>query len=73
MLTQLLLAKTLSDRRDYKGKHIRLRQLIDKYPDDFVIDSQQGDIAGVTHIPTGFKIHSPNRVLPVNLKRLSNV
>jgi hypothetical protein len=68
VLQKLLDAKRLSDVRDYKGKHQRLRQLIDKYPDDFFVDSMQGDIVGVTHRPTGFRMHAPIRVLPSSLR-----
>ena len=68
-LTDLLIAKKLSDQKDYKGKHARLRSLIEKYPDDFYIDSQMGDIVGLTH-KTGFRIHAPMKVLPpVKLRR----
>lgn len=68
VLQQLLQMKQLSDRKDYKGKHSRLRSLIESYPDDFFIDSVNGNVAGVTHRPTNFKIHAPLRVLPVNLR-----
>lgn len=68
VLQQLLQAKMMSERKDYKGKHSRLRSLIEQYPDDFFIDSMQGNIAGLTHRPTNFKIHAPLRILPVNLR-----
>jgi hypothetical protein len=72
-LKTLIEAKELSDRKDYKGKHVRLRSLIEQFPDDFFIDSLNGDIAGITHRPTGFKIHAPLKVLPVNLRGFPNV
>lgn len=67
-LRQLLQAKQLSDRKDYTAKHTKLRSLMDRYPDDFYVDSVSGDIAGITHRPTGFKIHAPLRVVPSSLK-----
>lgn len=67
----LLEAKRLSDRRDYRGKHQKLRELIEKYPDDFYIDSQQGNMVGITH-KSGFQIHAPLKILPVKLRGFSN-
>jgi hypothetical protein len=72
-LRGLIEAKQLSDRKDYQGKHTRLRQLIEQYPDDFYVDSLSGDIAGITHAPTGFKIHAPLKVLPVTLRGFKDV
>ncbi len=64
----LLQAKQLSDQKDYHGKHQRLRMLMDRYPDDFFVDSVNNDIAGITHRPTNFKVHVPIRVLPNKLR-----
>lgn len=61
--------KGFSDRRNYRAKHTRLRQLMEKYPSDFYVDSQSGNIVGVTHRPTGFKVHAPMHVLPPGVKR----
>jgi hypothetical protein len=72
-LQSLIEAKQLSDKKDYSGKHQRLRNLIEKYPDDFFIDSINGEIAGITHRPTGFKIHAPMKVLPVKLRGFTDV
>lgn len=73
VLSQLIEAKNLSDKKDYRGKHSKLRQLMQQYPDDFYIDSVNGDIAGITHSGTGFKIHMPIRLLPATLKGFSDV
>ncbi len=72
VIKTLLEAKGLSDVRDYRGKHAKLRSLIEKYPDDFYIDSQLGDIVGITH-RSGFRIHAPIRTLPIKLRRIDNV
>jgi hypothetical protein len=71
-LQQLLVAKRLSDAKDYKGKHAKLRALIEEHPNDFIIDSINGDIAGVTHLPLNFRIHAPLRILPPNIRGLSD-
>jgi hypothetical protein len=74
VLTTLLQAKQLSDMRDYAGKHTKLRELIEKYPDDFTIDSRDDNIVGLTHSKTGFRVHAPLKVLPENFikNRLSD-
>lgn len=61
---QLLEAKSHSDRGDYTSKHRIIRQLMEDSPADFVIDSQEGDILGITHKPTGFRLHVPRIVAP---------
>jgi hypothetical protein len=69
VLVGLQQAKSYSDKRDYYSKHAKLRQLIEKYPSDFYIDSEQGNIVGVTHRPTNFKMHAPRHVLPPGIRR----
>lgn len=64
-LQQLLSAKAESDRRNYNEKHRILRHLMQTYPNDFIIDSEQGDIIGITHNKTGFRIHMPKKYLPM--------
>ena len=63
-LDQLKRAKGLSDQRNYGQKNQVLRQLIQKHPDDFIIDSQEGDIIGITHRPTKFRIHMQRSSFP---------
>lgn len=72
-LSALIQTKQLSDQRNYHDKHLRLRALVDKHPDDFVIDSEKDGILGITHTPTGFQLHVPRRVMPANMKRVDNV
>lgn len=57
-------AKAYSDRGDYPSKHRIIRQMMEESPADFAIDSQQGDILGITHKPTGFKLHVPRLIAP---------
>ena len=61
-LQQLLRAKMESDRKNYEAKHQILRELIDQYPDEFVIDSPEGRYQGTTHTPTKFKMHGPRNI-----------
>lgn len=72
-LIQLLEAKAESDRKNYARKHQILRQLLGQSPEDFLIDSEQGGILGLTHTPTSFRIHLPRRALPVSLPALPPV
>ena len=62
-LPQLLEAKRRSDARDYDAKHRILRKIIAERPDEFEIDSRKGNIYGLTHHPTGFRIHAPTQVV----------
>lgn len=73
IIQQLLQAKQLSDTRAYADKHKQLRAMIDKYPNDFVIDSEKNGIVGITHKPTKFKLHVPLRVVPTNMARIDDV
>lgn len=59
MLQQLLRAKAESDRRNYGAKTTILNNLMKTNQDEFVIDSEQNGIAGLTHEPLNFKIHIP--------------
>lgn len=63
-LADLLEAKKKSDVKDYAYKHRILRSIMERYPDDFFIDSIDGSIAGISHRPTSFKIHMPIAQLP---------
>jgi GH24 family phage-related lysozyme (muramidase) len=60
-LPMLLKAKYLSDKRDYKGKANVMRALLQEEADNFVIDSVDKGIIGLTHKPTGFRMHLPEK------------
>jgi hypothetical protein len=62
-LALLLRAKAESDRRNWAAKHRLLRDLLVRRPEDFVVDSVAGDIAGLTH-RSGFRIHLPLKAFP---------
>lgn len=60
---QLLAAKQESDRRNYKAKHHILQRLTAMNPAAFKVDSQKGGIVGLTHQPSGFRMHAPRNAL----------
>jgi hypothetical protein len=66
----LLRAKKMSDEKNYDEKNNILRGMLEKYPDEFVIDSDlNSNISGITHLPTSFKIHVPRHIIPTSIKR----
>lgn len=65
----LLYAKARSDRKDYGAKHRTLSCLLKRAPGDFYVDSRQGAFVGLTHRPSGFRIHMPSRFLPEGISQ----
>lgn len=72
-LQQLLEAKRVADLHDYKTKAMIIQGLLSRYPNDFVIDSSDARIAGITHLPTGFRFHLPHSKIPVKLKKIEEM
>jgi hypothetical protein len=68
ILKQLLLAKQHSDKRDYVVKHQIMKRLMRDNKQDFYVDSTEGNIYGVTHKPTGFRIHVPRNSMSIRQK-----
>lgn len=64
IISQLLEAKDASDVGMYTKKNRILRKLVDAYPDQFTIDSREGPILGVTHKPSGFRMHTKATAMP---------
>jgi hypothetical protein len=65
VLGQLLEAKGHSDAGDYTKKNTILHAAMRASPEDFVIDSDDGrGIVGITHVPTGFRIHTKKVAVP---------
>lgn len=60
-LPKLHEAKARSDRKDYRSKHLMLRQLIAADPAAWHVDSRQGGMLGITH-RTGYRFHVPPAV-----------
>lgn len=57
-------AKRMSDVKRYNAKHAIMSGIMLRHPEEFTIDSEDGDILGVTHAPTGFRMHLPRRIVP---------
>jgi len=72
-IKQLLAAKAHSDRRQYDEKTAILRRMMKEAPEEFMVDSESDGIYGLTHIPTGFKIHLPKEQVADLLKAASVV
>ena len=63
-------AKAYSDVKQYDKKHALMRQVIKQDPTDYVVDSSEHGFVGITHVPTGFKMHLPETLLrDLNLTR----
>lgn len=57
-LPDLIAAKAHSDKKEYPAKNRLLSMAMRRDPEAFIIDSDDGrGIVGVTHLPTGFRIH----------------
>jgi len=62
-LDELKKAKQYSDAKQYDQKHQLVYDMVKKTPHEFYIDSEDGDIVGITHASTGFKMHIPKSVI----------
>ena len=58
VLYALMQAKAHSDLGDYPSKNVILKEMIKARPEEFTIDSEKGDVIGLTHLPSNFKIHT---------------
>jgi hypothetical protein len=68
ILKDLLEAKELSDKRDFVHKNELLRKLVTEHPKQFKVDSHLNSAyVGLTHKPTGFKIHAQKKIIPSEL------
>jgi 2'-5' RNA ligase len=66
VLEDLIKAKEHSDNKRFGEKSVILHRLMHAYPDDFVIDDDWR-YAGITHIPSGFRIHAPRNIVPAQV------
>ena len=72
-LDNLILAKELSDKKQYLRKNAIIRQLLKDYPSDFSVSEPAAKgIVGITHNPTKFKIHTVSDNLPLTLKEAAD-
>jgi hypothetical protein len=67
-LADLKRAKAESDRRNYSAKNRILSKLIQQHPGEFKIDSAHRGMVGLTHRPTGFRIHAPRAMVGGRVK-----
>ena len=56
--------KAASDKRDYEQKTRKLRELIIDKPNEWFVDSEEGNFLGITHKPTGYRYHLPRQAVP---------
>lgn len=68
VLGHLRQAKMHSDRRDYTSKHQVLKHVLQSHPHEFEVDNPAGKYHGLTHKPSGFKIHAPAWLVPSSMK-----
>ena len=68
-LDSLLRAKELSDTSQYSPKARIMFDLMTRDPQDFQVDSTEphGGHPGVTHTPTGFRMHVPWKYIPASV------
>ena len=72
-IQKLIEAKKLSDQNKYNEKNTILADLLKKYPKEFKVDSLlNNNYVGLTHKPSGFKIHAPRTLIPVGIEKKYN-
>lgn len=67
-LEQLHAAREASDQGFMVRKAMLLQSLMRSAPDEWMVDSDPRDpYPGITHIPTGYRFHAPQRIIPPQL------
>lgn len=56
-------------KEEYKKKTAIMAAALASYPSEFIVD-QDGRMSGITHLPTGFRIHVPREIIPKSVKRV---
>jgi 2'-5' RNA ligase len=72
-LSRLKGIKADSDRGDYDSKVAKLMKMMTSRPQDWRVDDRSGPNWGVTHVPTGFRLHMPAMAVPGQVKRSDNL
>jgi hypothetical protein len=67
-LPSLLQAKDHSDKKQYGAKNRIMALMMYKAPDEFLVDSDDGKFLGITHSPTGFRMHLPKNIVPAAIR-----
>jgi hypothetical protein len=71
-LQKLIEAKKRSDVNDYAGKNRILAELLNKHPKQFKVDSDLNQqYVGITHKPSGFRIHTQRKLIPTGIEKMS--
>lgn len=73
IVRDLIQAKKHSDRSEYPQKTEIVHRLLKDHPDQFFIDSRQQTTVGLTHKPSGFKIHIRKSALPFEFLQKENM
>lgn len=63
IMDDLQRAKTESDAKRYEQKQAIMRKVLADRGDEFYIDQEDSHYPGVTHAPTGFRMHLPREML----------
>ena len=66
VLEDLKKAKEHSDKKEYGQKSVIMTRLFRDHPDDFIMDDDW-NYAGVTHVPSGFRLHVPRNTVPAEI------
>ena len=68
-LKRLIEAKKRSDAGDYAAKNRILADLLNSKPKEFKVDSDLNPkYVGITHKPSGFRIHTQRKLIPSNIE-----
>lgn len=67
-INTLIKAKGHSDKKQYAAKNSVMAAMMHSNPDEFIVDSDNGKYLGITHTPTGFKMHLPRTVVPAAIQ-----
>ena len=71
-LPTMLKAKEYSDNKQYDRKSELMLLLMQARPDEFIVDQDDDKFPGITHTPTGFKMHVPSAIIPKDVARPNN-
>ncbi len=63
-LPTMLKAKEYSDNKQYNRKAELMLLLMQARPDEFIVDQDDDKFPGITHTPTGFRMHVPKAIIP---------
>jgi starvation-inducible DNA-binding protein len=71
VLAQLIEAKRHSDNKRYERKNQIIRKLMQQAPQDWQVDDPNSYHKGVTHMPTGFRLHVDPAIINSQVQQLA--